>query len=72
VLAIYDDAALSGSSTRLRPGFQRMVFAAEAGQFDVIICEAVDRLGRNLSDVAGLHDRLVFRGWWLIRLVPAC
>ena len=39
-----------------------MVLAAEQGCFDVIVCEAVDRLGRNLSDVAGLHDRLAFRG----------
>ena len=62
VVAVFEDAALSGSSARLRPGFQRMVLAAEFGQFDVIVTEAVDRLGRNLSDVAGLHDRLVFCG----------
>ena len=65
VTTVYDDAALSGSSARLRPGFQRMVLAAEAGAFDVIVCEAVDRLGRNLSGAAGLHDRLVFR-WVLV------
>ena len=62
IVANFDDPALSGSIARLRPGFQRMVLAAEAGQFEVIVCEAVDRLGRNLSDVAGLHDRLTFRG----------
>ena len=62
IVANYDDPALSGSSARLRPGFQRMVLAAEAGQFEIIVCEAVDRLGWNLADVAGLHDRLTFRG----------
>ena len=39
-----------------------MVLAAEAGQFDVVVAESVSRFGRNLSDVAALHDRLVFRG----------
>src|SRR5579875_2312333 len=58
VLAVFDDPALSGSSTMLRPGFQRLVLAAEAGEFDVVVCEAVDRLSRRLSDVAALHDRL--------------
>ena len=29
--------------------------------FDVVVVEAIDRLGRRLSDVAALHDRLEFR-----------
>ena len=62
IVAVFDDAALSGSSTVLRPGYQRMVLAAETGAFDVVVCEAVDRLSRRLSDVAALHDRLAFRG----------
>ena len=28
----------------------------------MVVCEAVDRLSRRLSDVAALHDRLAFRG----------
>lgn len=62
VVSVFDDAAQSDSSTMLRPGYQRMALAADAGEFDVIVCEAVDRLSRRLSDVAGLHDRLGFRG----------
>ena len=58
----YDDRAASGASTRLRPGFQRMLADAEAGRFDVLVCEAIDRLGRKLADVADLFDRLSFRG----------
>jgi site-specific DNA recombinase len=57
---VYSDAALSGASTRTRPGFQTMLADAEARQFDIVVCEAIDRLGRNLSDVAGLYDRLTF------------
>ncbi len=62
IVPIFDDAAQSGSSTALRPGFQKMVLAADAGEFDVVVTEAVDRLSRRLADVASLHDRLTFRG----------
>lgn len=48
----YDDAAISGASTHQRPGYRRLLSDAEAGLFDVLVCEAVDRLGRNLADVA--------------------
>jgi site-specific DNA recombinase len=33
---------------------------AEAKRFEVIVCEAIDRLGRKLADVADFHDRVVF------------
>ena len=57
----YDDAAISGSSTLMRPGFQKLLSDAQAGRFDVVVCEALDRLGRNLSDVAGFFDKLAFK-----------
>ena len=57
----YEDRALSGSSDQ-RPAYQQMLADAEAAQFDVVVCEALDRLGRRLSDVAQLYDRLEFRG----------
>jgi DNA invertase Pin-like site-specific DNA recombinase len=59
VAEVYDDAAISGASSR-RPGFQRLLADAEAGRIDVVICEAIDRLGRKLADVADFHDRLTF------------
>ena len=61
VVDTYTDAALSGA-TRFRPAFQKL--AAEAGwkRFDVVICEAVDRLGRRLADTADLQDTLTFYG----------
>ncbi len=58
--AVYDDAAVSGASSHLRPGFQRLLHDAEARRFDVVVCEAIDRLGRKLADVADLYDRLTF------------
>jgi hypothetical protein len=39
-----------------------MLADAEAGRFDVLVCESIDRLGRKLADVADLFDRLSFRG----------
>lgn len=58
---VYADRAISGAS-RHRPEYQQLIADAEGGCFDVIVCEALDRLGRKLSDVADLHDRLQFVG----------
>ncbi len=60
VVALYDDRAASGASTMGRPGFLRMIADAEAGRLDVVVCEAIDRLGRKLADVAAAFDRLSF------------
>ena len=56
----YDDPASSGENQLRRPGFLRMIADAEAGRFDVLVCEAADRLARKLSDLSALHDRLTF------------
>ncbi len=57
----YEDRALSGASDN-RPAYQQMLADAEGGQFDIVVSEALDRLGRRLSDVARLYDHLEFRG----------
>jgi site-specific DNA recombinase len=57
----YEDRALSGASDR-RPAYQQLVADAERSDFDVVVSEALDRLGRRLSEVARLHDHLEFRG----------
>ena len=40
----YADRAISGASDQ-RPEYQQMIADAELGRFDVIVCEALDRLG---------------------------
>ena len=55
----YTDAAISGAS-KFRPSYTRLISDAEAGKFEVIVSEALDRLSRNLSDTASLYDRLKF------------
>ena len=57
----YEDRSISGAS-RFRPGYQQLIADLTSGTFDVIVVEALDRLGRKLADVAELHDRLVFAG----------
>jgi site-specific DNA recombinase len=55
----YTDAAISGAS-RYRPSYQAMLADARKNKFDIVICEAVDRLGRRLADTADLQDNLAF------------
>ena len=57
----YSDAALSGAS-RHRPSYQALIADARKNQFDIVVCEAVDRLGRQLADAADLQDTLAFLG----------
>ena len=60
VTDVYADRAVSGAS-RFRPDLVRLMSDAEANRFDVVVAEALDRLGRKLADVAGLFDQLTFR-----------
>jgi DNA invertase Pin-like site-specific DNA recombinase len=61
VVGAYEDLAISGAS-RHRPEFQRLLRDARSRSFDVVVCESLDRLGRNLADVAELFDQLNFLG----------
>ena len=58
-VTVYEDRAASGAS-RFRRGYQRLLADAQTGAFDLVVCEALDRLGRKLADVADLFDRLTF------------
>src|SRR6266404_596518 len=58
---VYADRAISGAS-RNRPEYQQLLADADRSHFDVVVFEALDRLGRKLADIADFHDRLAFRG----------
>ena len=60
IVGTYKDAAISGAS-RFRPGFQKLIADAAERRFDLVICEAIDRLGRRLADTADLQDQLAFQ-----------
>ena len=59
VIDVYSDAAMSGGSSN-RPAFERLRTDANAGVFDVVLSESIDRLSRNLAVTAGLYEELRF------------
>lgn len=60
IVAEYQDAAISGSSKHNRPGLNELLRAANERRFDVVLTESLDRLSRDLEDIAGIHKRLCF------------
>lgn len=59
LIATYTDHAISGS-TRLRPGYQKLLEDARSGNFDIVVAEALDRISRDQEDVAGFYKLLTF------------
>ncbi len=47
---IFSDEGKSGTSTKHRKAFNRMVQAAENKEIDLILCASVSRFARNMSD----------------------
>ena len=68
ITAEFVDAAISGASTRNRPGLADLMAAAEADAFDIVVTESLDRLSRDLEDMAGIFKRLAYRGIKIITL----
>ncbi len=62
VVATFDDRARSGGSILGRDGLLRLMDQARERVFDVVIVEALDRLSRDMEDLAGIHKRLSFLG----------
>lgn len=62
VVALFEDRAKSGASVFGRAGLAKMVEAAKAGTFDVLIVEALDRISRDQEDMASIFKRLTFQG----------
>ena len=62
VVQVYSDAAKSGGSIQGRPGVQQLMRDAGQDRFQVIIVEALDRLSRDMEDLAGMYKRLKFGG----------
>ena len=58
IVASHKDAGISGASMILRPGIQALLQGAQAGQFDIVLSEALDRISRDQADVATLFKYL--------------
>jgi site-specific DNA recombinase len=65
VIAEFSDAAVSGSDDA-RPEYRRMLTASDAGEFDVIIACAPDRLTRNEWELPRLVADLSFKDQQLL------
>lgn len=68
IVGSYKDAAISGSSVILRPGIQSLLQDAQAGHFDMVRAEALDRISRDQADVATLYKHLQFAGVKIVTL----
>jgi len=62
VVEVFADHAMSGASLIGRDGLLTLMERAKSRAHDVVIVEALDRLSRDMEDLAGIHKRLSFAG----------
>ena len=68
IVGTYKDASISGASMILRPGIQALLQDAQAGKFDIVLAEALDRVSRDQADVATFFKHLKFAGVPIVTL----
>ncbi len=68
IVGTYKDAGISGASMILRPGIQSLLQDAQAGKFDMVLAEALDRVSRDQADVATFYKHLTFAGVPIVTL----
>ncbi|MDQ0390440.1 recombinase family protein [Labrys monachus] len=68
IVGSYEDAAISGASTVLRSGIQRLIRDAQRGEFKIVLAEALDRISRDQADVATLYKHLKFAGITIVTM----
>lgn len=61
------DAAITGSSW-LRPGLDAALAEIESGRGDVLFAEALDRISRDIEQIARIAKRVAFRGAKIITI----
>lgn len=64
--ALHEDAAVTGSSMKRRPGLAAAIAEVETGHAEAIVVAKLDRLSRSLIDFATLMQRAQRRGWNLV------
>jgi DNA invertase Pin-like site-specific DNA recombinase len=68
VVEAYRDEAKSGASLHGREGILDLLADAKAGKFDVVVVEQLDRLSRDMADMATIHKHLSFLGIKIIEV----
>ena len=66
---VYSDREIPGMVSQGRPGYQGLLRAAKAHEFDVIVTDEVSRLARRSSELVSLNERLRFWGVGLVALL---
>ena len=55
VTAVYSDSAMSGSVMKTRPQLQKLLEHLTEGTVDIILAESLDRLSRDIEDIAHIY-----------------
>lgn len=66
VVAVYEDAGLSGKSLDHRPGLAAALVDLDSGRGSVLMVAKLDRLSRSVHDATGLLIRADRAGWALV------
>jgi DNA invertase Pin-like site-specific DNA recombinase len=66
LVAIHEDAGLSGKTMTNRPGLAAALKDVESGGIGGLVVAKLDRLSRSLKDFALLMERAQKRGWNLV------
>ena len=64
---VFSDYAVSGA-VRDRPGLNALLDHVRAGQAQIVLAEAIDRLSRDQEDLAALHKRVRHAGARIVTL----
>lgn len=62
IINVFEDRARSGGSILGRDGLLALLSQAREKRFDVVVVEALDRLSRDMEDLASVYKRLTFLG----------
>ena len=68
-MAVHSDSEIPGMISQGRPGYQRLLKAAKAGEFDVIVVDELSRLARRSSELVALCERLRFWNTGLVAVL---
>lgn len=68
VVRQYSDAAQSGASIMGRQGLLDLLADAKDHLFDVIVVEELDRISRDMEDMAGIYKRMKYLGIEIISI----
>lgn len=68
VVSTITDKGMSGA-TRFRPGWHQLIHAIQNREFDILLTESLDRLSRDMEDIAYLFKRCRHYGIRIVTLL---